>query len=161
MLFRSPERIIGPRPTQAQQAFDQVKDIMREITEIREGHLPKTGEGGQPMAVLTALMAFKTSTEGQLLEPEKKGLLDTRIAMLRLELLNKTAETQTMGQVAEEMRDVRTQLQGAFGTPAGAAPGPVPTPGMGPGGPAVQGNAPGQVVGNAEATQTEQPPVAG
>lgn len=163
--YVEPERIIGPRPQTQAQTFDQVKAIMKEVTLLREGRLPKTEEGSSPIATLTALMAFKTSTEGKTLEPEKQGLLDTRIAMLRLELLNATAEDQTRTQMAEGMKDARLgvgqavgpQPAGAsIGAPAGAAGGPPAAPGVPVAPQAVQVNAPGQGAGNAEATQTGQ-----
>ena len=163
------ERIIGPRPPSQAQAFDQVQAIMKEVTLIREGRLPKTEDGGSPMATLTALMAFKQSTEGKALEPEKQGLLDTRIAMLRLELLNAVSEQQTKNEMAGGMMNARLQGQSipgqavgpqpavapAFG-PAGATVGLASAPGVQAAGQPNTSNAPVQGAGNAEASQAGQ-----
>jgi len=158
-----PERIIGPRPQVQAQTFDQIKAIMKEVTLLREGRLPKTEDGSAPIATLTALMAFKESTEGKALEPEKQALVDTRIAMLRLELLNAAAQAQTQGQMAEGMMNARLGTEqvagpqpvgGPVGTFAGAAGGPPPTPGVPGAAQAVAVDASGQVPGNAEANQT-------
>lgn len=142
-----PERIIGPRPVQAQQQIKDQADVIRaEITQIREGNMPKTEMGSDPMSILQALMAYKATAEGKLLEPEKMGLLDARIATLKLELVNKAAEAQTMGQVAGGMQDARLGQGAGMGLP------PAPNMAQVPG--AAQAPVPGQVEEVPGAAQT-------
>lgn len=145
-----PEIFLGPKP-QVQGQQSPGSGVQRNINEIIQGRIPKTEAGENPMMILVGLLAYKSSPEGLMLEPEKRAVLDARIATTRLEIMNQMQNAKSMAQVAEGLKNARGQgltqgpnmgvlagpgMEGAgTATPATTAPGP---PGANAGGPEVR-----------------------
>jgi len=118
---KDPEKILGPKPQMPELQQDISQTIRKCISEIKQGRLPKEDTKVNPMQLLTALVAYKTTPEAMGLEPEKQALLELKIEKLRLTLATQMMKQNSMGAVAEGMKNERVGVEGQGPTQTGPA----------------------------------------